>query len=225
MSQKEALKIRQKILGVLVRDARNAAGKSMKELGEVIGVSGGSIGSIERGSRSPSLPELELMAFYLETPIDHFWSEEIVSEEPHPSEKLEAESLLQKRDRTIGSLIRQGRNEKNLSQKDLGKRTDISASRIRRYEAGESPVPIPELEALAEALGYKLDAFLDSSGLVGDWIRQQRQIENFLKLPKNLREFVSNPDNRSYLEIAQRLNNMSPEKLGSIANSLSDLSF
>lgn len=223
MSQKESVKLRAKIIGVLLRDARVAAGKSMKELGDVIGASGGKISSIERGVSSPSLPELELLAYYLETSIDHFWSAEIVSEERHPSENLEAEEVLEQRNKAIGALLRQARNENNLSQKDLAQRTRISASRIRRYENGETPVPLPELELLANALSYSVDAFSAKSGPLGDWIQRLQTIERFLKLPKALREFVAEPENQAYLEIARRLRSMPPEKLRALADALSEL--
>ena len=224
MSYKQALTLRSKIIGLLLRDARIAAGKSMKELGTVIGVSGGRIGTIERGSRAPSLPELEMLAYFLDIPFDHFWKDEIVSDSPLLGSQIDTDRELMQRHRTIGAILRQARNERNLSQKDLGKRTSISASRIRRYENGETPVPIPELEILAEYLGYQLKDFIANSGLVGQWINQQREIEEFLKLPKNLRDFFSDKSNRAYLEMAQNLSGMSLEKIRNLAEGLKDLS-
>lgn len=223
MSQDQATQIRAKIVGVLLRDARLAAGKSMKEVGHVIGVSSSTISSVERGSNSPSLPELELLAFYLAVPISHFWSEEIVSEEPHPAENLETEKLLALRHRTIGAMLRQARAEKNLSQKELAQRTDISTSRIRRYESGETPVPLPELEHLAASLGYSFEDFTDTSGPVGEWIASQRAEQELSGLPRNLKEFIADPQKRSYLELAQHLSEISTEKLRALAAALTDL--
>ncbi len=223
MSQDQAIQLRSKIIGVLLRDARLAAGKSMKELGDVIGLSGGTISAIERGANSPSLPELELLAFYLNIPITHFWSDDIVSQEPHPSENIESEKLLALRHRTIGAILRQARNEKSLSQKDLAQRTNISASRIRRYESGETPVPLPELEQLASTLGYRVEHFTDSSGPVGEWITKQRSQEEFQQLPRHLREFIANPENRVFIELAQRVSAIPAEKLRALADGLTEL--
>lgn len=223
MAQAKATQLRAKILGVHLRDARLASGKSMKELGEVIGVSSGAISAIERGASSPSLPELELLSFYLGIPISHFWSEDIVSQEPHPTQNLETEKLLAVRHRTIGALLRQARNEKNLSQKDLAQRTGLSASRIRRYENGETPVPLPHLEQMAVALGYSMDAFMDSNGPVGEWLTTQQAEQELAKLPRGLKEFIANPENRRYLELAQRLSNISVEKLRALNDALSEL--
>lgn len=183
MAQDKSI-LRAKIIGLHLRDARLAAGKSMKELGDVIGLSSGTISAIERGANSPSLPELELLAFYLGTPINHFWSEQVVSQEPHPTERLATRDLLGLRHRAIAAMLRQARIEKNLSQKELSDRTGISTSRIRRYESGETPVPLPELEALAASLGYDIDQFADNSGPVGEWIGRQRAGERFEELPR-----------------------------------------
>jgi transcriptional regulator with XRE-family HTH domain len=223
MSQEQAIQIRSKIVGVLLRDARLAAGKSMKEVGAVIGVSSSTISAIEQGANSPSLPELELLAFYLRVPIAHFWSEEIVSEEPHPTQNIETEKLLGLRHRTVGAMLRQARAEKNLSQKDLAQRTEISTSRIRRYESGETPVPLPELEQLANTLGYSIEDFTDTSGPVGEWIANQRAEQELGELPRNLKVFITNPENRGYLELAQHVSEISKEKLRTLAEGLMDL--
>ncbi len=223
MSQDQATQLRTKIVGVLLRDARLAAGKSMKELGDVIGLSGSTISAIERGANSPSLPELELLAFYLGVPINHFWSDDIVSQEPNPTENLETESLLGLRHRTIAAMLRQARNERNLSQKELAQRTGISASRIRRYESGETPVPLPELETLAGNLGYRVEDFADTSGPVGEWNTQQQAAHELDRLPKNLKEFIADPNNRRFLELAQHLSSMPIEKLRVLAEGLTEL--
>ncbi len=223
MSQDQAIQLRTKIVGVLLRDARLAAGKSMKELGDVIGLSGSTISSIERGTNSPSLPELELLAFYLGVPINHFWSDDIVSQDPNPTENMETESLLGLRHRTIGAILRQARNEKSLSQKELAQRTGISASRIRRYEGGETPVPLPELETLAGSLGYRVEDFADTSGPVGEWMTKQKAAQELDQLPKSLKEFIADPNNRHFLELAQRLSGVPIEKLRALAEGLTEL--
>lgn len=223
MSQDQAIQLRTKIIGLLLRDAREAAGKPMKELAEVIGLSAGTISAIERGTNSPSLPELELLAFHLDVPIAHFWSEQVVSVEPAPTALIETESLLALRHRTIGAMLRQARNEKNFSQKDLGQRTGISASRIRRYENGETPVPLPELELLAGSLGYRIEDFADSSGPVGEWITSRQAEEKFEQLSRPLKEFILDQENQPYLELAQRLSAMPIEKLRSLVAGLSEL--
>lgn len=223
MSQTQAIRLRSKIIGVLLRDARLAAGKSLKQVADVIGLSSGTLSAVERGANALSLPELELLAFYLRIPLAHFWSEDIVSQEVSPAETLQAEGLLALRHRTVAALLRQGRNEKSLSQKELSDRTGISPSRIRRYESGETPVPLPELESLAASLDYTLDDFTDSSGPVGEWIVRSKAVAEFDELPRDLQEFLAAPSNRYYLELAQRLSSIPPERLRALVETLNAL--
>ena len=73
MNLKLATTIRAKKLGVLIRNARQAAGRSKKECGQGIGVSSSTINSFENGVKSPSLPQLEMIALSLRVPIEYFW--------------------------------------------------------------------------------------------------------------------------------------------------------
>jgi transcriptional regulator with XRE-family HTH domain len=223
MSQDLALQLRAKILGVLLRDARSKAGKSMKELGELIGVSSGTISSIERGTNSLSLPELELIAYFLDLPLKQFWGAEIEANGPRQAKDINADQLLTIRHRTIGAMLRQARMEKNLSQKDLAGRSEISTSRIRRYENGETAVPLPELEKLASSLGLHLEDFIDRGGPVGEWLAGKRAEQTLNQLPRSLQEFIADPENRGYLELAQRLSITSKDKLRSMSEALAEL--
>jgi hypothetical protein len=94
---------------------------------------------------------------------------------------------------------------------------------LKSYELGERPVPLPELEALLRILDGQLEAFFDQGGPIGQWINQQKKIQQFTKLPVELQDFVCQPVNRPYLELAQKLSEMSTEKLRSVAENLLDI--
>ena len=72
--------IREKKLGLLIRDARMAERRSIKECADAIGVKPGLFRAYEEGRRSPSLPELETLVFYLKLPITQFWGKETRSD-------------------------------------------------------------------------------------------------------------------------------------------------
>ena len=65
--------LRTKKLGVLIRDVRLAARRNLDECAKAIGVTKGVFRAYEEGRRAPSLPELEILVYYLKLPIDHFW--------------------------------------------------------------------------------------------------------------------------------------------------------
>jgi transcriptional regulator with XRE-family HTH domain len=218
-------KIRSKKLGVLVRDAREASGKSIKECAAALGVTPGIFGSFERGTRAPSLPQLEVFAYYLDVPLDHFWGSTAISEQPPPTSELDVDGLLQLRQETIGARLAAVRTEANLSLKELSGKTGISSRRLRSFETGKQPVPLPELEALLNALDRPLKEFLEQEGPVQGWMSEKDAVQLFLELPPDLQAFVCKPLNRPFLEVAQRLSQLPVDKLREVAEGLLEITF
>lgn len=215
--------LRTKKLGVLIRDARLAANRSPTECAKAIGVTRGKLRAYEEGRRAPSLPELEALAYFLDLPMDHFWGKSSISAEAAEGESVDLPQLTQLRQRMIGAVLRQERNNASLSIKQLSQETKVSQARIKAYELGERPIPLPELEALAIALSTRVDTFFDQSGPIGKWMAEQKSMRQFLQLPADLQVFVSQPVNRPYLELAVKLSSMSSEKLRSVAEGLLDI--
>ncbi|HXD11805.1 MAG TPA: helix-turn-helix transcriptional regulator [Anaerolineales bacterium] len=225
MAIKSQIAIRSKTLGLLIRDARTAARRSVTECSQAIGIKPGLFRAYEEGRKAPSLPELEALVYFLDLPIDHFWSKEIKSGKPLPHEKLDLAKLLAVRQRKIGALLRQERMNASVSIRNLAHATGISSARIKSYELGERPMPLPELEALAKSLGGRIESFFDRTGPIGQWLMGEEAIRDFLELPIELRQFVALPVNRPYLELAMKLSNMSKDKLRSVAENILDITF
>lgn len=223
MDKKTQITIRSKKLGVLIRDARTTARRSIKECAEAIGMKVGMFRAYEEGRKSPSLPELETLVYYLDLPIDHFWSRETKSDLPLPIETLDLPKLVAVRQRKIGALLRQERTNASVSIRNLAHETGITGARIKAYELGERPIPLPELEVLVSTLGGRIESFFDRNGPIGQWLTSEEAIQNFLELPEELREFASKPVNRPYLELAMKLSSMSKDKLRSVAEDLLDI--
>jgi transcriptional regulator with XRE-family HTH domain len=225
MTINSQIAIRSKTLGLLIRDARTTARRNVTECAQAIGVKPGIFRAYEEGRRAPSLPELEALVYFLDLPIDHFWSKEIKSGKPLPHESLDLSKLLPVRQRKIGALLRQSRMNASISIRNLAHETGISGARIKAYELGERPMPLPELEALVKALGGRIESFFDRTGPIGQWLMNEEAIQDFLELPLELRQFVAVPINRPYLELAMKLSNMSKDKLRSVAEDLLDITF
>ena len=215
--------LRTKKLGVLIRDARLAARKTLDECAGAIGVTRGIFRSYEEGRRAPSLPEMETLVFFLNLPIDHFWGQEALSDDSSPTELLRTDELGSVRQRMIGAQLRQQRLNASISVKELAEQTGMPASRIKAYELGQRSIPLPDLEALLGVLSGRVEEFFDSSGPIGQWMARQRAVEQFLQLPDELQAFVCLPVNRPYLELALKLSEMSTSKLRSVAEDLLDI--
>jgi transcriptional regulator with XRE-family HTH domain len=215
--------IRAKKLGLLIRDARMSERRSIKECAEAIGVKAGVFRAYEEGSRSPSLPELETLVYYLKLPITRFWATDVRSDEPSPIESLDMPRLISLRQRIIGALLRQERTHANVSLRNIMNETGIPQARLKAYELGTKSVPLPELEMILMAIGSRIETFFDQSGPVGQWMTSQNAMQKFMDLPEELQEFVCLPVNRPYLELAMKLGSMSKEKLRSVAEGLLDI--
>jgi transcriptional regulator with XRE-family HTH domain len=223
MDLETQITLRTKKLGVLIRDARLSARRSLQECGQAIGVPRGVLRAYEEGRRAPSLPELEVLVYYLKLPLSHFWGKDAMSEDALPNEALDLPQLLSLRQRVIGALLRQERNNANLSLKDVADVTGISTGRLKGYELGQRPIPLPHLEALITALRSKIENFFDRNGPVGHWMTSQKAMDKFLELPEEMQVFVCQPVNRPYLELAIKLSEMSRERLRSVAEGLLDI--
>ena len=225
MDIKTQITIRTKKLGVLIRDARLSARRSVQECAEAIGVRKSVFRSYEDGERSPSLPELEALVFFLDLPLEHFWSKEIKSTATAPHKNIDLPRLLTLRQRKVGALLRQERMNASISIRNLAAKTGLNGSRIKAYELGERPIPLPELEVLVTTLGGRIETFFDRNGPIGQWMISEEAVQHFLEMPMELREFVALPVNRPYLELAMKLSNMSRDKLRSVAEDLLDITY
>ncbi|MDY7078175.1 MAG: helix-turn-helix transcriptional regulator [Chloroflexota bacterium] len=220
----ERLILRNRIIGVLLRDAREQAEKTKRECAEALGVSTSTITAYEEGRKPISLPELEVLAYITDTPIAHFWQHtpELVPEE----RTVQLEEILALRHRIVGALLRQARLEDDISQKELAEVVGCSTKRLSAYEHGERPIPLAELELLAQCLHHPLEYFLDNQeGAVGEWHRQQDTWRRFRELPREVQEFVTRPINVRYLEVAMRLDRMPVGALRAIAEGLLDITY
>jgi len=225
MEPQAQITIRAKKLGILIRDARLASRRSIKECADAINVTNGIFKAFEEGRKAPSLPELETLVYYLELSIDHFWGNESLSDAPARIDDLDLPRLASLRHRMIGALLRRERMNASLSMKSVSEQTGISTNRLKRYELGERPMPLPELEITLQILGGRIETFFDQGGPVGQWITQQSAIQQFLEMPPELQNFVCQPVNRPFLDLARKLSEMSTDKLRSLAEDLLDITY
>lgn len=217
------LSIRAKKLGVLLRDARLTAGKSIAECAQTIGVSPEAYEDFEFGGKSPSLPELEGLALYLNVPLDHFWGEKAISGTDRQKGRPGSSQKVALRQRLIGARLRQVRQAAGLSLDTLAERSASSPTLLESYELGETPIPLPELEFLCNVLERPIRDFQDRSAQAGANATQPQVVQEFLDLPPELQTFVCKPINRPYLEVARRLSEMSVEKLRAVAEGLLEI--
>ncbi len=219
-----AEKIRAKKLGALLRDARMVSGKSMPECATVLGVTNRRISAFERGDASPSLPDLEGLAFFFEVPLAHFWGDKsLLSADQEREEELNLSQTVPIRQQIIGDKLRQARLDADITMTDLGEEMGVTTTMIGLFERGERAIPLPVLESAASLLNIPLSELFDQEGLAGQWFQQQKDVQQFLELSPELQSFIAKPVNKAYLELAMHLSGLSVDKLRAIAEGLLEI--
>ncbi|UCF60823.1 MAG: helix-turn-helix domain-containing protein [Anaerolineaceae bacterium] len=221
MKDQPTLTLRTKMLGAMLREARLKANKSLKEVATLIGATSGAVSSYEHGRKGISLPELELFAYHLDIPLEHFTTGSTIH--TIPKTEFDPTIMVSLRQRMVGALLRKHRKEAEMSIRALADAAGLPSKRLSAYERGERPIPLPELERLVTVLGQSLKDYIDREGPVGEWISNNQAFANLLQLPPELRDFLSTPENQSYLRAAKHISELSVEKLRALAEGLLDL--
>lgn len=212
--------VRDRIIGALLRDARRRAGRTRAECADALGVSKDTIEAYEEGRTPISLPELEVLGYVVGIPMHRFWEGEPELEsvdEAHPDFR----TVLDLRHRIVGTLLRQTRLEADVTREGLARVLGCSPARVADYEHSEKPIPVSELELLAEHLDLPLERFVDGQGgMVGEWHRRQEIDRRFRELPEDMQEFVADPNNAGYVEVAMRLSELPLNSLRAVAEGL-----
>lgn len=221
MRDEQAIALRTKMLGATVREARENAGKSIRESAELVGVSSSTFSSYEHGRKGISLPELEVLAYAFRVPLRTFWTES--ADEREDRQSFNPKQEIQLRQRLIGAQLRKHRTDADLTIAGLADEVDFPASRISAYERGQRSIPLPELEVLANALGRNVDEYVELDGPIGEWIKERRLFEGFRQLPEDLQEFTADPEKRAFIRVAKDLSNLDVEEMRSLLRSLQEI--
>ena len=218
----ESYRVRAHMVGVLLRDARISAQRSVEDCAALLHVEPEMVEMWEYGDETPALPQLEILAYYLDVPVSHFWSATTLQSEK--AERTHAQSeYLALRDRMIGVLLRQARENAEMSLEALGELSGLSAEAIARYELGEQSLPLNVLTVLANGVNKNISYFLESSSHIGEWLALREAANRMAELPDELRRFVTNPLNRGFIEIAMMFSQMPTDKLRKIGENFLDI--
>jgi transcriptional regulator with XRE-family HTH domain len=212
---KELYLLRARIVGVLIRDARLARGRTVEACAEALAIAPETLVAWELGEATPDLPVLEILANYLDVPISHFWSTQTLTRDGKTG-FFAQEEYVALRQRIIGLLLRKARTDAGLSLEDLATRSGLSAEQLNAYELGQQPIPLVELMTLASATNVSLRYFLDEASRIGRWLEQQEDFKRFSEMPDAMRAFLSNPVNASFVELAMWLRQLDVDELRGI---------
>ncbi|MGJ3238308.1 MAG: helix-turn-helix domain-containing protein [Anaerolineae bacterium] len=218
----ESYRIRSKMLGVLIRDARLNAARTIEDCARLLGVENSVIETWEYGDAAPTLPQLELLAYYLDVPVSHFWSMKTMDADK--SEKLAAQSeYMALRDRMVGALVSQARQAEELTQEAVAERAHIPLELMQDYENGVTSIPMHHLSVIASIVNKNMDYFLETGSYVGELLRIREEWKHFSDLDPEIREFAANPLNIGFIKIAITFSQMSADQLRQAAEGMLEI--
>jgi transcriptional regulator with XRE-family HTH domain len=225
MDNQTLIKLRTKKLAILMLNARQVSKRSQEECADFLGIPLEQYQAYENGLQAPSLPELESFAFFLDIPLNHFWGKEALAVNKEDEAKSTFKSLRQLRNRIINARIGLEKTQADLSNEGLAEKTGIASDTLNKYEKDNQPIPLPQLEILAQTLGIPIEIFFDQKGPAGQKRTDQEQLKALKEMPEELQRFICQPVNRPYIELAHRLQGLSVEKLRSIAEGLLEITY
>lgn len=157
--------IRMRMLGILLRHARQRAGRSQAELAASLHISTNRYAQYEHGQREPVLSELEVVAELCDVPLGFFFDDQaLVEDEGTAAPQVAAQRIRQK---IVGAQLYQARQCAGKSQKETAEALGIPARRVSEYESGERAIPASELTALASYLNVDPSRFQPAPGAGG----------------------------------------------------------
>lgn len=219
----ESYRLRAKMLGVLIRDARLNAARTIEDCARLLRIEPDEMEAWEYGEEVPGLPQLELLAYYLDVPVSHFWGQQVMGNDP--TEKMDVQTeYMQLRDRMVGGLLRQAREERQMSLAELAGMAQLPVELLQQYEMGELTIPVSELTVLSSAVQKSMSYFMESSSYIGLLLQTREEWKQFLSLDEDIRRFVANPLNLFFIKIAMLFGKMPAEELRKVAEGLLEIS-
>ena len=217
------LQIRTKKLGLLIYDARLAAGKTLEECSKMTGIDENRLAAIERGYNAPTLPEVEILSYVFNIPTEHFWGNKTLSTRNFEEQAAKFKQLISLRHKIIGANIINKRKIRDISAADIAEKANIDLKIYEQYETGVLEIPIPQLELIAKELQCPIEDFFDMKGIIGQWRNDLEETNKIKSLPENLKEFVSKPVNVPFIELAIRLSELDVNRIRTVAEGLLEI--
>lgn len=207
--------IRAKILGVLVRDARIHAGRSIEESSRVLGVSTELFEKIENGLELPDMPFLEALSMYLNVSFERFWGDQTLGGFPVG----DFEELMTQRRASLATQVKTLRESAEKSVAEVAKSAAFEEAHLAGLEDGSIPITVFEAEKIANALSLSMWELQDKDkeGALHNHEELQKLMKQIRNMPEDMRAFIVQPVNQPYLQMAMKLSKMEVNRMRDFA--------
>jgi len=207
-------------LAECLRIARESCGKTISEISQFLGISGNRLRRYENGKLIPSLPEVESLSYIYNIPLPALFDPRLLSESIHTPDADRLRQLLLIRQEIIATRLQLAREKAGKTQGEAAKAASIPLSRLKKYESGETSIPLSDLIRLSEIVELRLDDLVDKDSPIGQWQTLQENAGRFNQIPEEDRLFILSDENRSILALARQLKVVGLDDLAKLSESI-----
>jgi transcriptional regulator with XRE-family HTH domain len=225
MSEDPSFSARSQQIGKRLSLSRENRRLRISEMAVLLNISPSRYKAYEKGSLSPSLPELEVLAINLNIPITSLLSHEEQILDFLVMDPVQSIKFVQLRQRIIATRLKKVLEDAEIPRSDIATALNIKPKELSNYLSGKKPIPVPVLDGLCRIATIAVQSLYGTHGTVGERLSQAERVAGFKQLPSNLQDFIAQPINRPYVELANRLSNLPVDKLRGIAEGLLDITF
>ncbi len=225
MSDDSIQKSRAEQIGQRLSKLREMKRLRVSEVAPILGITSNRYKAYENGNQNPSLPELEVLASLFNAPISMVISHDEQQEASAMMNEVQAKQFIELRQRIIATRLRKALDDAAIPRSEIASALGITSKELSGYLAGKRPIPLSILEILCRVAAIALRSLFGTHGLVGQQLSQSERVAGFKQLPPELQDFLAQPINRPYVDLANRLSNLPVDQLRSIAEGLLDITF
>lgn len=222
----QLMSIKAKKFGVRLAAFRQKKGLTTEVLSQWTGISNEKLLGIEKGDSTITLPEIELIALKLGFSTEDLIAGELQELTGSSSDEGAVQQYAGLRDRMIALILRKTRLEQNQPLESVAVHCGLDPDELDQYENGSKPVPLPILELLcAEYQIPVLSLISQKNAPAPSSFAEVTSSEPNENLPEEVSDFVNNPANLPYLELARKLSELDAAKLRGIAEGLLEITY
>lgn len=222
----QLMSIKAKKFGVRLTAFRQVKGVTTEVLSQWTGISKDKIQAIEQGESTITLPEIELIALKLGVSAEMLLNADLQEITASISNKEVEQKHASLRDRIIALILRKTRIEQNQALDNVAAQCGLEPEELDQYENGIKPVPLPLLELLCAAYQIPVHSLITQKPKPEPASSTELKLtQSNDNLPEEISEFVNNPANLPYLELARKLSELDAAKLRGIAEGLLEITY
>jgi transcriptional regulator with XRE-family HTH domain len=217
--------IRNRMIGVLLRQARLEANKSVDRCAEALDRDPAFVTQAEEGRQALTLPQLETLADLFKVPVSRLIDDQQPVGAQPAAEMPPYEKIRLFRRKIIGVTLRQARLEAGQSLEDLAAELEMLPEDLDRIELGEVQLPFVKLRTWAELLDIPFEKLSPGKPASPTPKQPSGNGDALEHLPPDVRDFVLQPINIPYLQIAAKLSQMPADTLRQVASGLLEITY